>query len=148
VIAAAAAVAIEFLAVLLDVRGGSPGLICPEMFMYRDNYITALRTELLEMVSGQLTPVAMRYGYSEVPLETNIKWRPQVLVLGNYSSGKSTLINEFLGASIQGTGQAPTDDSFTVITYDESEPEGRRSGSPISGTASFCSTILNIPLKP
>ena len=92
--------------------------------MYRDNYITALRTELLEMVSEQLTPVAMRCGYSEVPLETNIKWRPQVLVLGNYSSGKSTLINEFLGLEIQGTGQAPTDDSFTIITFDESEPEG------------------------
>ena len=91
--------------------------------MYRDNYITALRTELLEMVSEQLTPVAMRYGYSEVPLETNIKWRPQVLVLGNYSSGKSTLINELLGTEVQGTGQAPTDDSFTVITYDESEPD-------------------------
>ena len=91
--------------------------------MYRDDYITALRTEMLEMVSEQLTPVALRYGYSEVPLETNIKWRPQVLVLGNYSSGKSTLINEFLGATIQGTGQAPTDDSFTVITYDEEEPE-------------------------
>ena len=92
--------------------------------MYRDNYITALRTELLEMVSEQLTPVAMRYGYSEVPLETNIKWRPQVLVLGNYSSGKSTLINEFLGIDVQGTGQAPTDDSFTVITYDENENQG------------------------
>ena len=91
--------------------------------MYRDNYITALRTELLEMVSEQLTPVAMRYGYSEAPLETNIKWRPQVLVLGNYSSGKSTLINEFLETTIQGTGQAPTDDSFTVITYDENEPD-------------------------
>ena len=91
--------------------------------MYRDDYITALRTELLEMVSEQLTPVAMRYGYSEVPLETNIKWRPQVLVLGNYSSGKSTLINEFLGTTVQGTGQAPTDDSFTVITYDDEEPE-------------------------
>ena len=92
--------------------------------MYRDNYITALRTELLEMVSEQLTPVAMRYGYSEVPLETNIKWRPQVLVLGNYSSGKSTLINEFLGLEVQGTGQAPTDDSFTIITFDENEPDG------------------------
>jgi EH domain-containing protein 1 len=92
--------------------------------MYRENYITALRTELLEMVSEQLTPVAMRYGYSEVPLETNIKWRPQVLVLGNYSSGKSTLINEFLGLDVQGTGQAPTDDSFTIITFDENEPEG------------------------
>ena len=91
--------------------------------MYRDNYINALRTELLEMVAEQLSPVAMRYGYSEVPLETNIKWRPQVLVLGNYSSGKSTLINEFLGIDAQGTGQAPTDDSFTIITHDENEPE-------------------------
>jgi EH domain-containing protein 1 len=91
--------------------------------MYRDNYIKALRSELLEMVAGYLTPVALKYGYSDVPLETTIKWRPQVLVLGNYSSGKSTLINDFLGAKIQKTGQAPTDDSFTVITYDASKPD-------------------------
>jgi len=87
--------------------------------MYRENYINSLRTELLEMVAETLTPVAVRYGYSDVPLETNIKWRPLVLVLGNYSSGKSTLINDFLGASVQSTGQAPTDDSFTVITFDD-----------------------------
>lgn len=91
--------------------------------MYRDNYIKALRTEMLEIVAQQLSPVAMRYGYSDVPLETTIKWRPLVLVLGNYSSGKSTLINDFIGARVQGTGQAPTDDSFTVITYDESAAE-------------------------
>jgi EH domain-containing protein 1 len=90
--------------------------------MYRDNYIKSLRTEMLEMVAEQLTPVAMRYGYSDVPLETTIKWRPLVLVLGSYSSGKSTLINDFLGARIQATGQAPTDDSFTVITFDENQP--------------------------
>ncbi len=90
--------------------------------MYRDNYIKALRTELLQLVAEELTPVALRYGYNEVPLETTIKWRPQVLVLGNYSSGKSTLINDFLGARVQATGQAPTDDSFTVITYDGSLP--------------------------
>jgi len=88
--------------------------------VYRENYINALRTELLEMVERNLSPVAIRYEYSEVPLETNIKWRPQVLVLGNYSSGKSTLINDLLGTRVQNTGQAPTDDSFTVITYDES----------------------------
>ena len=87
--------------------------------MYRDNYITSLRKELLDLVADRLTPAALRYGYSEVPLEANIKWRPQVLVLGNYSSGKSTLINELLDAQVQATGQAPTDDSFTVITYDE-----------------------------
>jgi energy-coupling factor transporter ATP-binding protein EcfA2 len=87
--------------------------------MYRDNYITALRQEMLELVQDRLSPVALRYGYSETPLEANIKWRPQVLFLGNYSSGKSTLINELLGVPIQATGQAPTDDCFTVITYDE-----------------------------
>ncbi|MEJ2156838.1 MAG: dynamin family protein [Desulfobacteraceae bacterium] len=92
--------------------------------MYRDNYIKALRSELLEMVAEHLSPVATRYGYSDVPLETTIKWRPQVLLLGNYSSGKSTLINDFLGAGIQKTGQAPTDDSFTIITYDDGPAEG------------------------
>lgn len=90
--------------------------------MYRENYINSLRNELLEMVAEYLTPVALRYGYSEVPLETNIKWRPLVLVLGNYSSGKSTMINEFLGIKVQASGQAPTDDSFTIITYDETQP--------------------------
>jgi GTPase SAR1 family protein len=92
--------------------------------MYRENFINSLRAELLNMVTENLSPVAMRYGYSEVPLETNIKWRPQVLVLGNYSSGKSTLINELLETKVQATGQAPTDDSFTVITYDDNVSEG------------------------
>ena len=94
--------------------------------MYRENYIRSLRTELLSLVEDYLTPIALRYGYSETPLETNIKWRPLVLVLGNYSSGKSTLINEFLDADIQGTGQAPTDDSFTIITYDSEQDNGSR----------------------
>ncbi len=88
------------------------------MQLYRENYINALQTELLDMVEKYLTPVAQRYGYSETPLEATIKWRPLVLVLGNYSSGKSALINEFLNSDIQKTGQAPTDDSFTILTYD------------------------------
>jgi len=93
--------------------------------MNRESFINKLRTDLLAMVENQLTPVAMKYGYSETPLETNIKWKPLVLVIGNYSSGKSTLINNFLGSEIQATGQAPTDDSFTVITYDPStSPDG------------------------
>ncbi len=91
--------------------------------MHRENYIETLRAELLDLVEEHLTPVALRYGYSEVPLESNIKWRPLVLVLGNYSSGKSTLINDFLGTKIQATGQAPTDDSFTVITYGASDSD-------------------------
>lgn len=93
--------------------------------MNRESFINRLRTDLLAMVENHLTPVAVKYGYSEAPLETNIKWKPLVLVIGNYSSGKSTLINDFLGSEIQATGQAPTDDSFTVITYDPStSPDG------------------------
>lgn len=87
--------------------------------MYRENYINALRLEMVEMVRDGLSPVALKYGYSDVALESTIKWRPLVLVVGNYSSGKSTLINEFLGGNIQAIGQAPTDDSFTIITYDD-----------------------------
>jgi hypothetical protein len=94
--------------------------------MTLENDFDSLRQELLTLVADQLTPVALRYGYSETPLEINIKWRPLVLVLGNYSSGKSAMINEFLGAYIQTTGQAPTDDSFTVITHDESESDDNR----------------------
>jgi len=93
--------------------------------MDRETYIDTLRTELVDMVKDNLSPVAMDYNYSEVSLEANIKWRPLVLVIGNYSSGKSTLINDFLGGHIQETGQAPTDDSFTVITYDDTEPESQ-----------------------
>ncbi len=96
--------------------------------MYEENYINSLRAEIFSMVEKNLSPVAKEYGYSDVALETTIKWRPIVLVLGNYSSGKSTLINEFLGADIQAIGQAPTDDSFTVITWDDTadDPENIR----------------------
>ncbi|OWZ00985.1 hypothetical protein PHMEG_00027714, partial [Phytophthora megakarya] len=40
---------------------------------------------------------------------------PMVLVLGNHSSGKSTFINHMLGQSVQKTGRAPTDCTFTVL---------------------------------
>jgi hypothetical protein len=87
--------------------------------MYRQNYAESLRKELISTVQKVLTPVALEYGYASVPLEEQIKWRPLVLVLGNYSSGKSSMINDLLGADIQETGQAPTDDSFTIITGDD-----------------------------
>jgi len=92
--------------------------------MYRETYINSFQTELVQIVANHLTPSALRYGYSEVPLETNIKWRSQILIIGNYSSGKSTLINELIGTKIQATGQAPTDDSFTIITYNDAEDDG------------------------
>lgn len=63
-----------------------------------------------------LFPLFERYEMDSSNLEAILKWKPIVLILGNYSSGKSTFINELLGKNIQRTGQAPTDDSFTIIT--------------------------------
>lgn len=40
---------------------------------------------------------------------------PMVMLLGNHSSGKSSLINYLCGREIQKTGVAPTDDGFTII---------------------------------
>jgi GTPase SAR1 family protein len=48
---------------------------------------------------------------------------PQVLLLGNHSSGKSTFVNHLLGAEVQKTGVAPTDDGFTIITYGDVEAD-------------------------
>ncbi len=93
----------------------------PAIILDKDDYIDSLRHELLYLIERKLSPIAIKYQYSTVPLESKIKWKSTVLVLGNYSSGKSTLINEFIGAKVQTTGQAPTDDAFTIITCDDDD---------------------------
>jgi EH domain-containing protein 1 len=75
-----------------------------------------LQLEIQHRVEGKLFPLLEEYLLDPGELAAVIKWKPIVLLLGNYSSGKSTLINELLGDDVQLTGQAPTDDSFTVIT--------------------------------
>lgn len=75
-----------------------------------------LRKEILYLIEKELSPISQRYGYSEVPLESKIKWKPLVLLLGNDAAGKSTLINEFVGKKIIGTERLLLEDRFTVIT--------------------------------
>lgn len=75
-----------------------------------------LQIELQNRVQQKLLPLFIRYGLDYSDLESVLKWKPLVLLIGNYSSGKSTFINELLGQDLQRTGQAPTDDSFTIIT--------------------------------
>lgn len=107
------------------------------------NSIDARRSEWVEIVRSRLTPIALKYGYASSPLEDKIKWCPIVLILGNYSSGKSTLINELLGLDIQKTGQAPTDDSFTVITHKETAgPIEERDGMVLLNDPQFPFTHL------
>ncbi len=75
-----------------------------------------LQVEIAKRVEKKLAPVFNYYNFDFDSLKTTLKRDSIVLIIGNYSSGKSTLINELLGRDIQRTGQAPTDDSFTIIT--------------------------------
>ncbi len=87
---------------------------------------------------SRLNPIFQKYGRDLENLESSLKWKSLVLILGNFSSGKSTLINEMLGCDIQRTGQSPTDDSFTVITA----PENGRGPEEIPGAALLADETL------
>jgi GTPase Era involved in 16S rRNA processing len=58
---------------------------------------------------------------------SQIPWWPLISVLGTFSAGKSTFINDFLGQIVQRTGNQAVDDHFTVIVY---SPETRRHALP------------------
>ncbi len=100
--------------------------------MSENNDAIILKKELEEILPRKLARIFQDYGLDLNELLVPLKWKPLVLFIGNYSSGKSTFINEFLGREIQRTGQAPTDDSFTIITAPEGdEPEGDLTGSTV-----------------
>jgi hypothetical protein len=48
---------------------------------------------------------------------TRISWWPIISILGTYSAGKSSFINQYLGQTLQRTGIQAVDDKFTVICY-------------------------------
>jgi len=58
---------------------------------------------------------------------SQVPWWPLISVLGTFSAGKSTFINDFLGQAIQRTGNQAVDDRFTVIVY---SPETRSHALP------------------
>ncbi len=90
-----------------------------------------LQKQLQTKVKRKLEPLFARYKMDFGGIDATLKWKPIVLIIGNYSSGKSTLINELVGQPIQRTGQAPTDDSFTIITSDAGRDNIETPGSTI-----------------
>ncbi|WP_194365779.1 dynamin family protein [Thiospirillum jenense] len=46
-----------------------------------------------------------------------VPWWPLIAILGTFSAGKSTFINDFLQQDIQRTGNQAVDDRFTVVVY-------------------------------
>src|SRR6266852_3760733 len=77
-------------------------------------------------------PLSAKFALEKRPDEGEISGAPTVLFLGNHSSGKSTFINHLLGAPVQKTGLAPTDDGFTVLSFGGSEEE--RDGQAVVST--------------
>ena len=75
---------------------------------------------LLEIRRKTIAPIASAYN-QELPPESAYSSPPTILLLGNHSSGKSSMINHLLGRGIQRTGIAPTDDGFTVLFYGDEE---------------------------
>lgn len=50
-----------------------------------------------------------------------ISWWPLIAVLGTFSAGKSSFINQYVGRRVQNTGNQAVDDRFTVICYGSGE---------------------------
>ncbi len=71
-----------------------------------------------------LDKVARRMGLleREDSFATQIPWWPLISILGTFSAGKSTFINDYLGMKLQRSGSQAVDDKFTVICYSE-DPE-------------------------
>ena len=66
-----------------------------------------------------LDRVAYRLGLlpTDASFATQIPWWPLISVLGTFSSGKSTFINDYLGQKLQRSGNQAVDDKFTVICF-------------------------------
>jgi hypothetical protein len=84
-----------------------------------------------EYYQDPLDPLAKQFMFRRPPTVGELRRPPQVLLLGNHSSGKSTFVNFLLGGAVQKTGVAPTDDCFTIITHGAVETD--RDGPAVVG---------------
>ena len=48
---------------------------------------------------------------------SHISWWPLISVLGTFSAGKSTFINDYIGEKVQTSGNQAVDDKFTALCY-------------------------------
>ena len=112
-----------------------PSAAGPESLQRRLNDLEAhLEQEnpiLLNSVQSFRTLDRVAYDMGLLPehrsFASQVPWWPLISVLGTFSAGKSTFVNDFLGQEIQRTGNQAVDDRFTVIVY---SPETRSHALP------------------
>jgi GTPase Era involved in 16S rRNA processing len=72
----------------------------------------------------KLDRVAQALGFAgpDESYATQVHWWPVISVLGTFSAGKSTFLNQFVGRDLQRTGNQAVDDKFTVVCYGSGDP--------------------------
>lgn len=67
----------------------------------------------------KLDQISRKLGFmgADESLATKVSWWPVISVLGTFSAGKSTFLNQYVGHDLQRTGNQAVDDKFTVICY-------------------------------
>lgn len=71
----------------------------------------------------KLDKIAKKAGFLEEnkTYTEEISWWPLISILGTFSAGKSSFINEYLGKKVQNTGNQAVDDKFSVICYSKNQ---------------------------
>jgi len=96
-----------------------------ERYKKLKEYLSAENPVLLDVISKYqaLDKIGHKVGLIR-PDETytsHISWWPMISVLGTFSAGKSSFINEYVGKEIQQSGNQAVDDKFTVVCYGNQE---------------------------
>ena len=96
-----------------------------ERYKKLKEYLSVENPVLLDVIDKykELDDIAYKVGLLEdtQTYTESISWWPMISVLGTFSAGKSTFINEYLGQDIQQSGNQAIDDKFTVICYGNSQ---------------------------
>jgi GTPase SAR1 family protein len=86
-----------------------------EAHLKRENPVLAGAVQSFQ----QLDRIARRLGLMDEDnsFAAQVSWWPVIAVLGTFSAGKSTFLNQYAGQDLQRTGNQAVDDRFTVICY-------------------------------
>jgi len=104
---------------------GRPDKVIREQLEKLESHLERENPLLLDAVARfkKLDRIAYRMGLLSTAesYATRIPWWPLISILGTFSAGKSSFINQFLGQDLQLTGNQAVDDKFTVICYSAKE---------------------------
>ena len=96
-----------------------------ERYKKLKEYLSEENPILLDVISKYqaLDKIGYKIGFikKDETYTSHISWWPMISILGTFSAGKSTFINEYIGKEIQQSGNQAVDDKFTVVCYGNQE---------------------------